>query len=120
MIGIMILGLCYTSTAQDKNTYVRIVTIVVDSIHLENFKASLKKHIEASVPTEPGTLTLHAVYDKDNPTHVTVFEIYTNKEAHQAHQKTANFLQFKNATKDMVKSTVRSEVFPIALEAKPL
>ena len=119
-IGIIILGFYHTSIAQNKTQYVRIVNIIVDSAHLETFKVALKKDIETAVRAEPGTLTLHAVYDKDNPTHITVFEIYASKEAHQAHQQTKNFLEYRNKIKDMVKSTTRFEMIPIALESKSL
>ena len=107
-----------TGFAQDKEYYVRIVNLVVDSTQLKGFKAALKKDIEEAIQTEPGVLTLHAVYDKDNPTHVTVFEIYVNEEAHKAHTQTAHFIRYKNTTKDMVKSTIRTEVIPIAIAAK--
>jgi hypothetical protein len=73
MIFILILSLKYTSEAQSKTPYVRIVNIVIDSSQLESFKVALKKDIEASVFTEPGTIAIHAVFDKVNPTHVTVF-----------------------------------------------
>lgn len=118
-ICILAFSFCNTGLAQNKGYYVRIVNLVVDSAQLESFKAALKEDAEEAVRTEPGVLTLHAVYDKNDPTHVTVFEIYANEDAHKAHTQTAHFIKYKNATKDMVKSTVRTEVIPITLAAKP-
>jgi quinol monooxygenase YgiN len=63
-------------------------------------------------------LTLYAVYEKDHPTHVTVFEIYANADAYKAHLKTPHFIQYKTSTKDMVKSLELIETVPIALESK--
>jgi quinol monooxygenase YgiN len=105
--------------AQDNNPYVRIAKIVVDSSQLENYKAAVKEHAVAAVSKEPGVLTLYAVYDKVQPTNVTVFEIYASVDAYKLHIQTAHFLKYKTTVKDMVKSLVLTDVVPIALEAKP-
>jgi quinol monooxygenase YgiN len=107
------------TSAQDNKPYVRIAKIIVDSAQLNNYKAALKEHAEAAVKKEPGVLTLYAVYDKENPTNVTVFEIYASVPAYQAHIQTPHFLKYKTTVKDMVKSLVLTDVIPIALETKP-
>ena len=104
--------------AQDKEPYVRIAKIVVDSAQLDNYKAALKEHAEAAVSKEPGVLTLYAVYDKEHPTYVTVFEIYASVPAYQSHIQTSHFLKYKTTVKDMVRSLVLTDVVPIALETK--
>lgn len=120
IIMIIMISLAFGSSsfAQDKNLVVRIARLQIDSGQLENYKTALKIHAETAVRAEPGVLTLYAVYEKDHPTHVTVFEIYANAEAYQAHLKTAHFIQYKASTKDMVKSLELIETVPIALEAK--
>ena len=105
--------------AQDKNLVVRIAKLQIDSAQLENYKASLKEHAETAVRVEPGVITLYAVYEKNHPTYVTVFEIYADKEAYQSHLKTPHFLKYKSGTKDMIKSLELIETVPIALETKP-
>ena len=105
-------------SGQQNSLVVRIARLQIDSAQLENYKAALKEHAEAAVRVEPGVLTLYAVYEKNNPTHVTVFEIYSSQEAYQAHLKTAHFLKYKTTTKDMVKSLELIETVPIALETK--
>jgi len=105
-------------SAQGKSPYVRIAKITVDSVQLENYKSALREHAEAAVRKEPGVLTLYAVYDKDQPTNITVFEIYASVSAYQSHIKTQHFLKYKSTVKDMVKSLVLTDVVPIALEAK--
>jgi quinol monooxygenase YgiN len=104
--------------AQGKNLVVRIARLQIDSAQLDNYKSALKTHAETAVRVEPGVITLYAVYEKDHPTHVTVFEIYDSQEAYQAHLKTAHFLLYKQTTKDMVKSLELIETVPIALETK--
>lgn len=115
LIAIAVFGLCYYSFGQLTNPYIKIVNIVVDSTKLEEFKAVLKKSIEASVFSEPGTITIYAVFDNANPSHVTVFEIYENV---QAHQQTASFREYREATNNMAKSVERTEASSIALESK--
>jgi quinol monooxygenase YgiN len=106
------------SFAQDKNLIVRIAKLEIDSAKLESYKAALKEHAETAVRVEPGVLNLYAVYEKNKPTHVTVFEIYANNEAYKAHLLTAHFLKYKTGTKDMVKLLELIETVPIALETK--
>ncbi len=106
------------ASAQEKNLVVRIARLQIDSAQLDNYKAALKEHAETAVRVEPGVLTLYAVYEKNNPTHVTVFEIYASPEAYQAHLNTPHFIKYKASTKNMVKSLELIETVPIALESK--
>lgn len=105
--------------AQNKEPYVRIAQLVVDSMQLEKYKAALAIHATAAISKEPGVLTLYAVYNKANPTHVTVFEIYASEAAYKLHIQAPHFLQYKATVENMVKSLVLTDVVPIALEAKP-
>ena len=97
---------------------VRIAKIVIDSAYLNEYRAALAEHAATAVKVEPGVLTLNAVYDKNNPTHVTVFEVYVSDSAYQSHIKTPHFLKYKTGTLKMVKSLELVEVEPIALESK--
>lgn len=107
------------SSAQNKDLVVRMAKLEIDSTQLDQYKAMLKEGVETAVRVEPGVLALNAVYDKNNPTHVTVFEVYANEAAYEAHLKTAHFLKYKTGTQGMVKSLELLEVSPIALAAKP-
>jgi quinol monooxygenase YgiN len=98
--------------------YVRVAEIAVVPERLEAWQAALKEEIEAAVRLEPGVLTLHAVCDKDDPAQVTVFEIYADEAAYQAHLATPHFAKYKSATQDMVASLRLREAVPIALGAK--
>ena len=98
--------------------YVRVAEIEVDPIQLEVYKAAAKEIIEDSVRLEPGVLALYSVSDKDDPAHVTVFEIYADKDAYKTHLETAHFKKYKTATQDMVRSLKLRDTLPIALSAK--
>ena len=99
--------------SQTKAQMVRIAKIVVDPAQVEPYKAALKEEIEASVRLEPGVLTLYAMSDKDNPTHITILEIYAGTDAYKAHIQTPHFLKYKTGTKDMVKSLELVETVPL-------
>jgi quinol monooxygenase YgiN len=98
--------------------YVRVAEIEIDPVQLEVYKAAAKEIIEDSVRLEPGVLALYSVSDKDNPAHVTVFEIYADNDAYKTHLEAAHFKKYKAATQDMVRSLKLRDTVPIALRAK--
>ncbi len=109
-----VLMLCSGTFAQSKPHMVRMAKLVIDSAQLDNYRAALKEEIETSVKVEPGVLTLYAVYEKNNPTHVTILEIYADTAAYHAHLQTPHFIKYKTGTKDMVKSLELVESVPIS------
>jgi len=107
------------TSAQEKKRVVRMAKLEIDSAQLDQYKALLKEGVETAVRVEPGVLALYAVYDRTHPTHVTVFEVYADQAAYEAHLKTAHFLKYKGGTQGMVKSLELVDASPIALAAKP-
>src|SRR5690242_16346611 len=83
-----------------KEPHVRVAEIEIDPARLEAYQAAIKQQIEAALRLEPGVLALYSVADKDNPAHITVFEIYADVEAYRAHLETAHFKHYKSATQD--------------------
>lgn len=109
---------CNSASAQGKSQMVRLAKLVIDSAQLDSYKAQLKEEIEASVRLEPGVLTLYAVYEKNNPAHITILEIYADETAYKSHLQTPHFIKYKNGTKDMVKSLELVESIPIVPDMK--
>ncbi len=97
---------------------VRLARIQIYPVQLENYQAALKEEIETSVRVEPGVLALHAVAEKDDPSHILVFEIYADAAAYQAHVESPHFKQYQAATQEMVKSLELVETIPIFLGTK--
>ena len=114
IITMMTFVFCGQASVQNKNQMVRLAKLVIDSSQLENFNALLKEEIEASVRVEPGVLTLYAVAEKNNPTHITILEIYADTVAYKSHLLTPHFVKYKNGTKEMVKSLELVETVPLA------
>jgi quinol monooxygenase YgiN len=108
-----------TGGAQEmQDRYVQIAEIEIDRAQLDAYKAAVREHTETAVRVEPGVLALQAVSEKDDPTHIRVFEIYANMEAYKADLQAPHFKKHKAATEMMVRSLRLIPVVPVALSAK--
>ena len=95
--------------------HIQIAEIAVDPAQLDNYKAAVAEQIEAAIRLEPGVLVLYSVSNKDNPSQITVFEIYRDREAYLAHLKAPHFLKYKTTVETMVKSLKLVPVDPVML-----
>jgi quinol monooxygenase YgiN len=107
-----------SAAQQTEDRYAQLAELEIDPSQLENYMVAIKKHIEMAVRTEPGVLLLCAVAHKDDPTHITIFEIYKNTGAYRAHLEALHFKDYKATTEKMVKSLKLIPVMPIELGAK--
>jgi quinol monooxygenase YgiN len=98
--------------------HIQIAEIEVDPAQLESYKGAVQEQIEAAIRLEPGVLVLYSVSNKDNPVHVTVFEIYRDREAYLSHVQAPHFLKYKATVEKMVKSLKLIPVEPVMLGAK--
>jgi len=101
-----------------KGQYVQIAQIEIDPARLEEYKAAVREQIETAIRLEPGVLVLYAVSEKDNPTYIRVFEVYSSTEAYWAHLETPHFKKYKTVTENMVKSLNLVQTDPLMLGAK--
>lgn len=98
--------------------FVVVVELEIDPSGLEAFQAAVKENAETAVRVEPGCRGFSAVFEKENPTRVRLFEIYETADAFKAHLETPHFKKYAEATKDLVKSRKRIENVPITLNVK--
>lgn len=105
-------------TAQDTKQMVRLAKLTIDSIQLESYKMFLKEEIEASIKLEAGVLTLYATFEKNKPTHLTILEIYADKNAYEKHIQTPHFKKYKIGTNGMVKALELVETVPLIYDMK--
>ena len=103
---------------QRTQQHIQIAEIDVDPAQLDSYEAAVAEQIEAAIRLEPGVLVLYSVANKDNPAHVTVFEIYRDREAYLAHLQAPHFLKYKATVEKMVKSLKLIPVNPVALGTK--
>ena len=104
-----------TMSEEKSPQHIQIAEIVVDPAQLDAYKAAVTEQIEAAIRLEPGVLALYSVSNKDNPSQITVFEIYRNREAYLAHLKAPHFLKYKATVEKMVKSLKLIPVDPVML-----
>ena len=58
---------------------------------------------------------LYSVSSKDDPSRITVFEIYRDREAYLAHLQAPHFLNYKATVEKMVQSLKLIPVDPVVL-----
>jgi quinol monooxygenase YgiN len=63
-----------------------------------------------AVRVEPGVLTYYAVADKNDPSQITILEIYADTEVYKSHIETIHFKKYKETVMDMVKSLELTDV----------
>ena len=105
--------------AQEKTQMVRLAKIKVDPLQLEKYNAALKEQMTTAIRVEPGVLTYYAVADKNDPSNITILEIYADTTAYQAHIATPHFKKYKETVKDMVKSLELVDVTMVGSAKKP-
>ncbi|HEU4789724.1 MAG TPA: antibiotic biosynthesis monooxygenase [Flavobacterium sp.] len=96
--------------AQEKNQMVRLAKIKVDPLQLDKYNSALKEQMTTAVRVEPGVLTYYAVADKNDPSQITILEIYADTVAYKSHIETIHFKKYKETVKDMVKSLELTDV----------
>ena len=84
------------SSAQKSKQIVQLAKLQIDPAQLDAYKAALKEGVETALRVEPGVLSLYAMADKENPTHITLVEVYADEDAYKAHLKTAHFLRVQD------------------------
>lgn len=92
---------------------IRLAKLVIDADKLEEYKAALSEEITTALNEESGVVNLYAVFEKNNPTSLTILEIYADSASYAEHLKTAHFLKYKKETKNMVKSLELIEAVPL-------
>jgi quinol monooxygenase YgiN len=97
---------------------VRIAKIQVDANKLTAYEKALKKQMQAAIKLEPGVRSYHAVAEKNNPTRITILEVYADTLSYQKHIQTKHFKEYKATVKDMVISLELIDVTTIAFARK--
>lgn len=110
---LLVLSGAPTMSEEKAAQHIQIAEIVVDPARLDAYKAAVTEQIEAAIRLEPGVLALYSVSKKDDPSQITVFEIYRDREAYLAHLQAPHFLKYKSTVETMVKSLKLIPVDPV-------
>jgi quinol monooxygenase YgiN len=109
---------CSFSVGAEEAQMTRLSKLTVNAEYLPAYRDALAEEVRASMELEPGVLSLYAVFEKEDPTRLTILEIYASRQAYEQHVKSAHFLKYKNGTLHMVKSLELVEVDPLLPELK--
>jgi len=116
---VILLTVVEHASAQKKNQMVRLAKITVDPAQINQYNTALKEQMTTAVSVEPGVLTYYAVADKNDPTRITILEIYADTAAYKKHIETPHFKKYKATVQNMVKSLELVDVDLIGNAVKP-
>ena len=110
ILFILTLFFSTNTMAQEKIQMVRLAKIKVDPLQLDKYNDALKEQMTTAVRVEPGVLTYYAVADKNDPSQITILEIYADTDAYKSHIETLHSKKYKETVKDMVKALEITDV----------
>src|SRR3954470_2898505 len=93
-VSVLMLSMFATASAQETKQIVQLAKLEIDSAQLDAYTAALKQGVETALRVEPGVLSLTAMAEKENPTHITLVEVYADDAAYQAHLQSPHFLKY--------------------------
>lgn len=107
LVLILMLNLSRVNAQQEvlnQNMMVRIAEIEIHPSYLNQYKNILEEEAAASIEKEAGVIAIFPMFEQKQPHQFRIIEIYANKDAYEAHLKTAHFKHYKMSTLQMVKS----------------
>ena len=82
--------------------FVVSVQFDIHAEHLSAFLPLMQANALASVTNEPDCHQFDVCQDPDVPTHIALYELYTDRAAFDAHLASPHFQSFDAATSDMI------------------
>jgi quinol monooxygenase YgiN len=107
------------SRARSQDLLIRLIKMEIDSREIDNFKELAENVMLPGIKKEPGVLVMYAVAQKNDPTHVSILEVYADSVAYDKHLRTQHFVKYKADSGKMVKSVTFIDVKAILLGSKP-
>lgn len=109
----------YLEKSRSEDFFIRLIKIKIDSTKIERFNRLAKTVMAPGIQKEQGVLMMYAVAEKNEPTNISVLEVYADAEAYENHLKTSHFIKYKTDSKPMIRSFDLIDVKPILLGSKP-
>jgi quinol monooxygenase YgiN len=106
------------SSAPNQDYFIRLIKMEIDSNAIERYRELAKTVMLPGIKKEAGVLVIYAVAEKNQPTHISILEVYANSTAYRKHVNTPHFRNYKKGSERMVKSLRLIDVTPIFLGSK--
>jgi quinol monooxygenase YgiN len=103
------------SKARSQDLFTRLIKVELKASEINNFNQLAQSVMLPGINKEPGVLIMYAVAHKNQPTSVSILEVYANFSAYEKHLKTSHFLKYKSQSKNMVESLKLIDVKPVLL-----
>lgn len=100
------------------NSFVRVIRLEIELSKLTDYKISLEKILKTSIHDEPGVLLMYGVQEKLEPTRFSILEVYESEIAAKRHLETSTYKNYKNVTREMIKSRQAIEATSVYLGVK--
>ena len=104
--------------ATPNDVIVRIAQLEIDPAQLGAYTVAVRDEMEDAVRLEAGVLAIYAVSEKDNPTKLHFFEIYTTEAAYASHRESPHFKKYLAVTQPMIRHRKLVEAVPIQMSDK--
>lgn len=104
ILTLSVSGINAQQQVSNQDMMVRIAEIEIHPKFLNEYKDILKTEAAASIQKETGVIAIFPMFEQKQPHLIRIVEIYANRDAYEAHLKTAHFLQYKTSTSKMVKA----------------
>jgi (4S)-4-hydroxy-5-phosphonooxypentane-2,3-dione isomerase len=89
-----------------------LVSLGIRPDSVETFAGAVRANAAASI-FEPGCLRFEVYRDPADPTRFLLFEIYRDRAAREAHWQTAHFLDYRDATAELIETRTLTEYEPL-------
>ena len=107
------------SSVLNPDYFIRLIKMEIDSNSVDRYCELAKTVMLPGIKKESGVLVMYAVAEKNQPTHISILEVYADSTAYKKHLNTPHFLNYKKESENMVKSLRLVDVNPIFLGSKP-
>ena len=105
-------GMCAKRTMA-ADGIVRLSKIEVAPEYIDEYMACASEVGEGSLRTEPGVLAMYAMRENENPTIVTILEMYADRASYESHIASPHFKHYKQSTLHMIKSLTLTDQTPL-------
>lgn len=80
--------------------YVIIAPIQIKEGYKEQFVAAMLDDAKGSVNDEPGCLRFDVIQDATDPNRISLYEVYVDEAAFQAHLQAPHFIKWRDTVQD--------------------
>ena len=110
--SVLMLSAFESASGQESKQVVQLARLETYPPQLKSYNETLKEGVEGALLLEPGVLSLNAMAEKENPTHITLIEVYADEDAYTSHLQTPH-PQCKTRTNEMAKSLELVRMLPL-------